>query len=153
MLQATDKSAVSQVERMGYDLVPHRKARGKKATFNDYAKVTWEPWTREPDMKPGELLPKNETLLSCGPEARMAYAVMLMTRDDLIAMHGKVDHDHVDKMVASFAETAETLKAIVLMLDTAYMRVLASAAAAHKRGIKFPGVHDMRKKKRTPRKA
>ena len=50
---AERKSAVSKVERIGYDLVPHRKTRGKKATFNNYSKLEWEPWTREPGMRPG----------------------------------------------------------------------------------------------------
>ena len=50
---AERQSAVSKVERIGYDLVPHRKTRGKKATFNNYSKLEWEPWTREPGMRPG----------------------------------------------------------------------------------------------------
>lgn len=81
------------------------------------------------------------------------YAIMLMPRDELIAMHGKVDHDHVDAMMADFAGTAESLKATVLMLDTAFLRIMASCAAAHKKGTKFPGVHDMRRKDRKSRKA
>jgi hypothetical protein len=67
----------------------------------------------------------------------MAYAVMLRSREQLIAMYAELDLDNIDKMLEGFQETAERLKAIVLMLDTAYTRVVFSGAAAHKRGVKF----------------
>jgi hypothetical protein len=134
------KSAVESVEKIGYDLVKTRPAKGKLATVRDYAKVTWEPWTREKGMAAGELIPSNERLLEFGVPCRMAYAVMLRTRAELIESHGKVDHSQVDEMVACFADTSEMLKGLVLMLDTAYLRVLASAAAFHAKGGKFPGV-------------
>lgn len=154
MLQSNkQQSAVSRVELSGYDVVPSRKIRGKKATLNDYAKVTFKPWPK-PELKPGEMLPPHDDYMrECGTIARFAHATMLQSRDELIAMHGKVEHQLMDKMMSDFVETAEELKSMVVMIEGAYQRLLASAAAAHKRGMKFPGVHDMRKKKRTPRKA
>jgi hypothetical protein len=138
--QEARKSAMQSVQRCGYDLVPHRKSRGKPATWRDIAKLDFTPLTRTADMKPNELIPADATLQSCGVPARLAYAVMLRTREELIEMHGKLDHDYVDKMCASFAGTAETLKAIVAMLDAAYLRVLASASARIVRKGKFKGV-------------
>jgi hypothetical protein len=71
---------------------------------------------------------------------RLAYGVMLMERDKLIAMHGTTDHSLVDKMMAELFQTAEWLKATAHMVEAAYVRVLASAAAAATQGVKFKGV-------------
>jgi hypothetical protein len=78
---------------------------------------------------------------------------MLMPRYELIAMHGNVDHGHVDKMMGAMIFAAESLKGTVAMLETAYLRVLASASAYNQAGGKFPGVHDMRRKDCKPRRA
>ena len=48
-------------------------------------------------MDEGELVPSNAFLISLGLPCRMAYAIMLLTREDLIASHGKLDHAVVDK--------------------------------------------------------
>jgi hypothetical protein len=146
-------SAVSKVKQSGFELVPKRKPRGNLATERDYAKIDWKPWKREKGMKKGELLPNAGSFERCYVPARFAFATMLMERKNLIEMHGKVDHGYVDKLMASFVETSEWLKGVVRMIDTAYMRTLASAAAFNQKGGKFPGVHDMRKTKRVPRRA
>jgi hypothetical protein len=133
-------SAVSRVQKSGFDLVPTRKRRGKAATMRDVAKIDWKPWRRTPGMRPTELMPSRETTDEIGVGCRFAYGVMLMTRKRLIDMHGSVDHGHVDQMMASLFGTAEWLKATAQMVEMAYLRVLASAAAAHTQGIKFKGV-------------
>jgi hypothetical protein len=134
------KSAVSKVLKSGLDLVPTRKPRGKPATMSGLAKLDFKPWKREPDMREGELAPSNEFITSLGTSGRMAYAIMLLTREHLIALHGKVDHGDVDKMMADLTDTAERLKEIAHMVEVAHLRVLASLAAAYKRGVKFKGV-------------
>jgi hypothetical protein len=110
--------------------------------MSDYAKVDFKPWKRLPDMKEEELAPSNEFLISLGLPCRMAYAIMLLTREDLIASHGKLDHAVVDKMMAELLNAGERLKEIAHMAEAAYVRVLASAAAAYKQGVKFKGVDD-----------
>jgi uncharacterized protein YunC (DUF1805 family) len=131
------KSAVSKVKKSGFDLVPTRKSRSKPATLRDYAKIDFKPWTRGPGMRKGELIPAPEVMANHGVTCRMAYAVMLMTRKDLIAMHGKLDHEKVDQMMGGFAETLEALKSIAHMVEAAYVRVVATASAAHlQNGIK-----------------
>jgi hypothetical protein len=147
------RSAVSSVVSSGFELVPKRKSRGKLATERDFAKVDFKPWTRDKGMGPTELIPKDQQLADCGVACRIAYAIMLMPRDELIATHGKADHKIVDKMMGSIKENAEWLKGVVRMLDLAYLRVLASASAYNQAGGKFPGVHDMRRKDRKPRRA
>jgi hypothetical protein len=149
----TKHSAVLAVKRSGFELVPKRKTRGKLATERDFAKIDWKPWKPAKHVKRGELIPSNAVLTSCGPACRMAYAIMLMPRDELIAMHGRADHRDVDKMMGAMTFAAEGLKATIAMLENAYLRVLASASAHNVKGGKFPGVHDMRRKDRKPRRA
>jgi hypothetical protein len=138
--KARPKSAVSRVPKSGFDLVPTRKTRVTPATISGIAKIDWKPWKRLPDMRPTELMPSCETTDNIGVGCRLAYGVMLMTRKRLIDMHGSVDHEHVDQMMAELCGTAEWLKATAYMVEVAYLRVLASSAAAYKQGVKFKGV-------------
>ncbi len=84
--------------------------------------------------------PSRETTDHIGVDCRLAYGVMLRTRRQLVAMHGAIDHAHVDEMMGHLFRTAEWLKATAYMVEMAYARVLASAAAAHTQGIQFKGV-------------
>jgi hypothetical protein len=133
-------SAVSRVQKSGFDLVPSRKRRCKSAKLRDFAKIDWKPWRRTPDMRPTELMPSRETTDHIGVGCRVAYGIMLRTRAQLVAMHGEVEHEHVDEIMGHLAETEEWLKATAHMVEVAYLRVLASAAAAHIQGIKFKRV-------------
>mgnify|MGYP003395750613 FL=1 len=143
-------SAVSAVKLSGFELVRKQPRNGKLASERGLAKLDWTPWVAEEE---GRLQPSDTALMNCGVPARFAYATLLKSRAELIAMHAKADHGHVDKLMASWAETAEWLKSLVAMLDAAYLRVMASAAAHNQAGGKFPGVHDMRSKARRPRRA
>jgi hypothetical protein len=77
-----------------------------------------------------------------GVTCRMAYAIMLRTREQMIEAHGDLDHAVLDQMMTRLAETGETLKAIAHMVEIADLRFLASLAAAYKQGVKFKGVDD-----------
>jgi hypothetical protein len=136
------KSAITRVVKSGLDLVPSKKFRGKRATMSDYARIDFKPWKREPDMGKTELFPSDEALTSLGVSGRIAYAIMLKSREDLIASHGKLDHAVVDQMMANLSDATERLKEIAHMVEAAYIRMLASAAAASKQGLKFKGVDD-----------
>jgi hypothetical protein len=143
IMAKSNRSAVSAVvHNSGFDLVPKRKPRGKLATWRGIAKVDFKPWTRTPDMQPTELIPSNATLQSCALPARMAYAIMLRTKEQLIEMHGKVEHEDIDNMMDDLSNTAEKLKSIVAILDTAYTRMLVSASARMISKGKFKGVDD-----------
>jgi hypothetical protein len=122
-------SAISKIQRSGFELVKRRKTRGKLATMRDYAKADFKPLKPDKDMKPGELIPADKILLGCGVPARMAYAILLKTKDAVIAMYDRADIKIIDTLMVSMAEAAETLKVTVHVLDTAYLRVLAAAAA------------------------
>jgi hypothetical protein len=128
-------SAVSSVQKSGFDLVLSGKRRGRPAKLRDYAKIKWKPWRRTPDMKPDELLPSREMTDRIGVVCRLAYGVMLRTRQQLIATHSNAENEHIDQMMAHLAETGEWLKGMAYMVEAAYLRVLASAAAAHIKGV------------------
>ena len=134
---ANYQSAISMVQKSGLELVRARKSRGKPATMRDYATIDFKPWPQAPGKGPTEFIPAEDEWKFHGTTCRMAHAICLKTREDLIAMHGKAEHETVDAMMAEFLETGEALKELVQMCDVAYARVLASAAAAHKAGVKF----------------
>jgi hypothetical protein len=139
---AKTQSAVSQIEKSGLELVPIRKNRGKLATMRDYAKIDFEPWTRRPGMKQGEMIPSHDVISNHGVTCRIAYGLMLLTRDEMIDMHSNLEHDMVDETMARLMDTGEFLKATAQMVETAYVRVLASASAARVRRRPFKGVND-----------
>jgi hypothetical protein len=134
------RSAVSAVPKSGFDIVRSRIPRGKLATMRDYAKIDWKPWRRTPDMGPTDLIPSRETTDKIGLDCRIAYGLLLRTRKQLIAMHGDMEHEHLDVMMGCLHGTAEWLKATAYMVEIAYVRVLASASAAYVQGIKFKGI-------------
>jgi hypothetical protein len=135
-------SAVTRVKKCGLELVPTRKTRGKLGTMRDYAKIDFKPWTRDPGLKKGEMIPSHEAISDHGVTCRIAYGLMLMTRDKMIDMHSTVDHKHMDVLMGNLANTGEFLKATAQMVETAYVRVLASASAARVRRRPFKGVND-----------
>ena len=141
------KSAVSLVGMSGLDLVRTRKSRSKPATMREYATIDFSPWTRRPGAKQDEIFPSDETVKRLAISCRIACATMFKSREDLIAMHGKADLGHVDKLMAELADTAERLKELAQMVEGAYARVLSSAAAAYQQGVKFKGVDDGPKRK------
>jgi hypothetical protein len=73
----------------------------------------------EPGMKKNELLPSDETVNRLAVSCRIAYATMLKSREDLIAMHGKANHELVDELMADLADTAERLKELAEMVEGA----------------------------------
>jgi hypothetical protein len=121
-------SAISSIKRSGFELVQKRKSSGKRATMSDYAKINFEPWVRDPDMHPNALIPADDVLTNCGVPARLAYATMLQTKEHLAGMFDKIEIECIDNMIASYAEAAETLKAITFILEAAYTRVLVAGA-------------------------
>jgi hypothetical protein len=129
------ESAITKVPTSGLELVRARKRRGKPATLRDLQTIDFKPWARAPGAT--KFIPTFEDWNFYGTNCRIAYGMCLKTRDELIAMHGKMEHETTDAMMAGLLETGEALKEIVEMCEGAYARVLASAAAAYKAGVKF----------------
>jgi hypothetical protein len=99
------ESAVSQITHSGYELVKRkRKPHGKIADLRDYAKINWDPWKRESrhgaDRAPAL---RRENGRARRVSARLAYGIMLRTREQLIELHANLDHEVVDKMMADLS--------------------------------------------------
>lgn len=141
------KSAVASARQSGLQLVPkERVPKEELATPEGIAVLDWKPWKRDKSLAKGQLWPSDKEMINTAVAARMSYGIMLMEKDALVAMHGKVEHKHVDAMMGQMMDSAEMLKAVAHMIETAYLRVLASASfkALHTRG-KFKGVGRVRK--------
>jgi hypothetical protein len=104
-------------------------------------KIDWKPWRRNV-TEPTEL--SRETMHHITVGSRWAFSLMQRTRAELIMIHAEViDPDGVDKLMGHLAETQQWLQATEQMVACAYLRVLASAEAAHAKGLKFKGVVDL----------
>lgn len=126
------RSAMSRVRRSG--LVRRKPRKGKLASEQDYARMKFKQWKRDPKL---ERALSGDRVNQWGIAARLAYGTMLQSRTDLIKMHSTISHEHVDELVAELSQTSEELKLIVQMLDAAYARVLAAACAHKAAGGKF----------------
>jgi hypothetical protein len=145
-LTKNPRSAVSSIRRSGYELVPRRKRRGKLATYRDIAKMDFRPWTPEKGLF--EFVSNFEDRIRrFGVPVRIAYRIMERTKRQLSNIHGRIEHEHVDGMMASLFEAAEVFKEIAAILDAAYIRVLSSASARVIAGRKFKGVDAPRTKR------
>ena len=123
------KSAVSTVGSIGYDLVKKRKRRkGPPASIEDYAALDFEPWE---EMRP--IPPSVEDLQAWGNNARIAYQTLTRTKPQLIEMVDQLDAELLDETMACIADATKRFKAMVLICDTAFNRLLV-AASAHEVG-------------------
>lgn len=120
-------SAVSKIEKIGYELVrtdDMPKTDEPPATMEDYAALDFEPWKDE-----GGLKDLNEKLNECGIAARIADRTMLKSKTELMTMLDELSDEGADKLMAHLAESVEGLKAMALMIDGAYLRILVAASA------------------------
>ncbi len=136
------KSAVETAYQSGLQLVSKPKLpKDQLATPEGIADIDWKPWKRGK-----ELFPTDQTLRGCAVTGRMSYAIMCMEKTELVAMHGKVEHKHIDAMMGDMMNSAETLKAVASMIETAYLRILAAASyKALRTRQKFKGVGRVRR--------
>jgi hypothetical protein len=139
---ADRKSAIAGVRRSGFDLVPHQKLpKDKIATQEQCAKMAFKPWKK--DDKDLEVF-GGDNWHDHGVYVRLAYALMLMSRDEMIEFHRDTDGDQVDLLFANIFDTAEFLKYVAAMAETAVGRLMASGCAALERGVIGDGKQPVR---------
>src|SRR5260370_26569982 len=112
---AKRKSALVGLKRSGLELVPRRnEAKGEPATNEQMAKTDFSPWEkRDSDLTAFG----GEHWHTQGIHARFAYAVMLMSKKEMIEFHRDIDGDHIDTLFANPFETAEFLKYTAGMME------------------------------------
>ena len=96
----THASAVSKVEKIGYELVETPKPVGKAATMKDYAKFDFEPWPEpERDKESGLISPSDKLMLRCGFLVRTAQLACSRTKEQLGDMYEE-DTEIIDNLMA-----------------------------------------------------
>lgn len=123
-MSAAVKSKMSDVVRSGFDLVPHRKVR-RVASAAHYARVTWKPWKDVGES----LIPDRETAQVLATNSRIAHAVMLRSKRQLMAGNKQLGEEKLDEVLASLFQTAENFKQLAHLVETAVTRMIAAEAA------------------------
>jgi hypothetical protein len=67
-----------------------------------------------------------------------------MSKKQMTEFHANVDHEQVDQLLASLLDTAEFLKNVVQMIETAQIRLIATACAAFDKGVLGDGKQPVR---------
>jgi hypothetical protein len=114
-----------------------KKLTGKLATMRDYAAIDWKPWKRTEGMRPTELCPSAQTMATLGISARVAFGIMLKTREELIDMHKNLEHATVNEIMERLMEAESYAKDITAMIRSATARILAAGCKHQLTGGKF----------------
>ncbi len=99
-----------------------RRQKHKVASTRSWAKLDWKPWEPTADG----LLPSDGAIHELGVAARIAYAVMLKSVDDLINMHKTAQAETIDAMFDNFLQDEKSLRQIADMIKDAHMRLLSA---------------------------
>jgi hypothetical protein len=119
------KSPYAKIVDSGYELTPKPKGKRKCLSFQFYANAKFEPWNGN-----GEFVGA-ERWQTAGQMARLAYAIMHRTREELVETDAKISQEVQEDLWVDLKAEAEYLKSVVAMLDEAHFRTLAAAHINH----------------------
>jgi hypothetical protein len=91
------------------------KTGSKNATWRDVAKMDFKPWTLDKRLPPGELFPTREGWEEMGFTARVAYATMLRTKEQL--MEGMPPLKTLKDLIYNLEHHREGLKVCMSMMS------------------------------------
>lgn len=138
---AKRKSALVGIKRSGLELVRSTKTpKDEIATQEQCAKMKFRALRRSESVMNALCAGWHDR----GIAARFAYAVMLMSQKKMIEFHAETDHEQVDQLFASFLDTAEFLKSVIQMMESAQVRFIASGCAAVEKGVLGDGKQPVR---------
>jgi hypothetical protein len=92
----------------------------RKIGSKRFGMLDFEPWPPVPD---NELIPSPELVEDIGTSARLAHAILLRSRDELKAIHEKLDGAEIDVMKPWLNETRNKVGALAAVIDEAFSRV------------------------------
>ena len=107
---------------------PNRRRSTKKGPSRqllEYAKLDWEPWTR--DGPADSLGPSDENISAVAEASRTAYSIMQLTKNQLIEIHGEAGFDGFAEISSNLANTTKMLRAMIEMIEGARGRMIVSA--------------------------
>jgi hypothetical protein len=125
-----DKMLTVGAKLLRTDFAQARSSRSAKRNrfqrLREYVQLDWEPWT---DDGPSDSLISDESMSAVAEASRTAYAVMHLTKDQLIKIHGDTGFDGFEETVASLTDSARMLMAVIQMIEGARARMIVSACA------------------------
>ena len=117
--------------KSGFRLVRKKRNKGGRlASVRELAKIAFEPWKRDEHL---EKLLHPKRFEEIGVWARAAYAMLLMSREELINAHENQQAHVMDEAFTGLSETAALLKSFAHMIETANNRQLAAMCAFSQR--------------------
>jgi hypothetical protein len=123
------KSRAVEIDMSNLDFVPRPSRRKcRPATIEEYAELEFEPWQREPGMGASELMPSMALMRDLGVSARLAYALMLMSKRDMSEAIEKMGEDLADSLFGGILNAAERFKEIAQMCEAAEARFLVAGS-------------------------
>jgi hypothetical protein len=117
---------------------PRLRGGAHLARLRRYAKLDWDPWSQ--DAPTDQLFPSDESMCAAAEASRTAYSIMHLTKDQLIKIHCQEAFDGFEETLANLTTTAQMLKAVVQMIESARGRMIASACAC----LQNEGLHNLR---------
>jgi hypothetical protein len=104
-----------------------KTARERLASLKEFAAVEFKPWAPQPD---GKMLPSTEVMNQIGISARLAYAIMLRTKEQLMDMRKEIGDKTLNKLMSGLQADQEIAKELLTLMRTAELRMLSAFAAA-----------------------
>jgi hypothetical protein len=119
------------IKPLGTDFVRTGRRRstrkGQSRQLLEVSKLDWDPWTR--DSPADSLIPSDESISALAEASRTAYAIMQLTKHQLVEIHSEAGFDDFAEVVGNLANTAQMLRAMIEMIEGAQGRMIVSACA------------------------
>lgn len=104
---------------------PKRKA--KPIADREFAAIKFKAWA--PVGPQNQPIPSSRMMDQVTISSRLAYALMLKSKAELVAMHSGMDPEIHNEMLTGLQETAERLKEMASLVDQAIHRLCVSGTA------------------------
>jgi hypothetical protein len=73
----------------------------------------------------------------CAKICRLAWSASLKDDAKLVAIHGEIDHDTLDRQMTGLLDTADAMRAMSILCLGVHARIIASTIKAGKTGVRF----------------
>jgi hypothetical protein len=72
----------------------------------------------------------------CAKICKLAWSASLKDDAKLVAIHGEIDHDTLDRLMTGLLDTADALRAMSMLCLGVHARIIASTIKATKAGVR-----------------
>ena len=99
--------------------------KGEVMTFEELAALQFEPWVKDKDM---EKMLSQDSFNSLAMHCRLAYALMLKTKAELVAGNRAMGGDEATNLLDSLQILADRAKAVKHIIEAAHIRLMSALA-------------------------